>query len=90
MKNEIEPRHRGKARVKPDGVEKIEAVERDHLLQEFGLVTEGQLAVLLDVDVKTLKNRARKNLPPYTKVGGKRLFFRDDVVRYMRDHMVMD
>lgn len=80
----------GVPRPKPEELKKIESVQRRDLLEAFGLVTEQQLAILLDVDPKTLKNRSRKNLPPYTKVSGKRLFFRDDVLAYMRGRMVME
>jgi excisionase family DNA binding protein len=63
-------------------------ISRDRLLQEFGMITLEELATLWGVDVKTLQNRATTNdLPPHTRVGGKRLFYKTDVDAYMRKHM---
>jgi len=58
--------------------------ERQQLLATFDLITEEQLAMLLDVEVKTLKNRDQRDLPAFSKVGNKRLFFKADVVKYLR------
>ena len=58
--------------------------ERQRLLDKFDVITEEELAVLLDVTVKTLKNRDQRDLPAFSKVGNKRLFFKADVVKYLR------
>jgi hypothetical protein len=58
--------------------------ERQRLLDKFDVITEEELAVLLDVTVKTLKNRDQLDLPAFSKVGNKRLFFKADVVKYLR------
>lgn len=74
---------RGKPKPKPNGPE-----ARKPLLDEFGVITLEQLAHLWGVDIKTLQNKATKNdLPPHSRVGGKRLFFKEDVKAYMRKHM---
>jgi hypothetical protein len=62
-------------------------IDRERLLAEFNMITEEDLAILFDVEVKTLKNRSSHDLPPFTKTGGKRLFFKDDVTAYMRRRM---
>ena len=58
--------------------------ERQRLLDKFDMITEEELAVLLDVMVKTLKNRDQRELPAFSKVGNKRLFFRADVIKFLR------
>src|SRR5436190_24047259 len=63
---------------------KQRAQERQQLLATFDLITEEQLAMLLGVEVKTLKNRDQRDLPAFSKVGNKRLFFKADVVKYLR------
>jgi hypothetical protein len=63
---------------------KQRAQERQQLLATFDLITEEQLAMLLDVTTKTLKNRDPRDLPVFSKVGNKRLFFKADVVKYLR------
>ena len=60
------------------------ASERQRLLDKFDMITEEELAVLLDVMVKTLKNRDQRELPAFSKVGNKRLFFRADVIKFLR------
>lgn len=75
-------RGRGPNRPKPDPL-----VPRKRLLEEFGMLTQEELATLFGVDVKTLMNKSAKELPPHSRVGGKRLFFKDDVMRYLRKHM---
>jgi hypothetical protein len=60
------------------------ATERQRLLDKFDMITEEDLAVLLDVTVKTLKNRDQRELPAFSKVGNKRLFFRADVIKFLR------
>lgn len=53
------------------------------LLERFGLITEPDLAALLGVTVKTLKNRRRDDLPTFTKSGRQRLFYEDSVKAYL-------
>jgi hypothetical protein len=60
------------------------AAERRRLLEKFDMITEEELALLLNVEVKTLKNRDQRDLPAFSKVGNKRLFFIADVVKYLR------
>ena len=59
-------------------------VDRERLLTEFNMITMEELATLFGVDVRTLQNRPDSKLPTYSKVGGQRLFFKDDVVAFMR------
>lgn len=59
-------------------------VDREQLLDQFGLMTEDELAVLFGVNVQSLRNRKPNELPPFTKTGARRLFFKDDVVEFMR------
>lgn len=53
--------------------------ENPEILKRFGLITEEDLASLLGITVPSLRNRARDNLPAFTKVGRRRLF-KDDAV----------
>ena len=73
---------RGPGRPKVDHQE-----DRERLLREFDMISEEDLAILFGVQVKSLKNRPTNDLPPFTKTGGKRLFFRSDVMSYMRLRM---
>lgn len=54
-----------------------------HLLERFGLVTEDDLAALLGITVRTLKNRPRSNLPSYVKTGRRWLFVEKSVREYL-------
>lgn len=54
-----------------------------NLLERFGLITEEDLATLLGVTIKTLKNRPRANLPEYVKAGRRRLFKEDAVKAFL-------
>jgi hypothetical protein len=74
----------GVPRLKPADLLKLEATKRDALLQEFDMMTEDQLAALFGVEIKTLKNRPPSELPPFTKTGGQRLFFKEGVRDYLR------
>jgi hypothetical protein len=65
---------------KPDSL-----ASRRQLLEDFGLLTEGELAVLFDVEIKTLKNRPANDLPPFTRTGGTKLFFREDIKKFLQD-----
>jgi len=60
---------------------------RKPLLEDCGMYTEEDVAAILDVSVKTLKNRSVDDLPPFSKAGGKRLFFKEDVVAFLRQRM---
>jgi hypothetical protein len=72
-----------KRKLKP-AREKIDPlIDRERLLAEFGLITEKQLAVLLGVDIKTLKNRPRSELPVFSRTGRQRLFHKDAVQAYL-------
>lgn len=58
-------------------------MDATHLLERFGLITEEDLAALLGCSVKTLKNRARSDLPAFVKAGRRRLFKEDSVRAYL-------
>lgn len=58
------------------------------LMERLGLIPEEDLAKLLGVSVKTLKNRPRENLPQYVKAGRRRLFKMDSVRDYLDRHTV--
>ena len=51
-------------------------------------MTEGQLAVLFGVSVKTLQNRPLAKLPSFSKVGNERLFSREAVQEYLARNTV--
>lgn len=58
------------------------------LLKQFGLVAEEDVAKLLGVSVKTLKNRRRNDLPEFVKAGRRRLFKEDSVKAYLDARVV--
>jgi hypothetical protein len=60
---------------------------REALLREFDLLTEQDLAVLLDVKPKTLRNRPFSDLPEFITVGRRRLFYRKSVAAYLQKHI---
>jgi hypothetical protein len=60
---------------------------REVLLREFDLLTEQDLAVLLDVKPKTLRNRPFSDLPEFVTVGRRRLFYRKSVAAYLQKHI---
>lgn len=60
------------------------ARQQNDLLKHFDKVTEEQLAALLGVKVKTLKNRPRADLPAFKKVGHRRLFDGESVREFLR------
>jgi hypothetical protein len=62
-------------------------VSDQDLLQRFGLVSEENLAKLLGLSVKTLKNRAHSDLPEFVKAGRRRLFKEDSVRRFLDRHV---
>jgi hypothetical protein len=59
-------------------------IDRRRLLDEFDVITEDDLAVVLDVVPKTLKNRPRSKLPKFSRVGRERLFHKDDVKAFLK------
>lgn len=56
-----------------------EVIEPEQLLERFGLLTEEALAAMVGVSPKSLKNRARSELPEFVKVGRRRLFKEDSL-----------
>lgn len=60
------------------------------LLDKLGLVPEEEVAGLLGVSVKTLKNRPRSNLPEYVKAGRRRLFKLASVREYLEARTVAE
>jgi phage terminase Nu1 subunit (DNA packaging protein) len=60
--------------------------ERDEqkLLDHFDLVTEEQLATILGISVRTLKNRPHAGLPRFTKRGRRRLFQGESVREWLQ------
>lgn len=58
------------------------------LLERFGLMVEEDLAAILGVSVKTLKNRRRDELPDFVKAGRRRLFVEESVRDYLDAHRV--
>jgi len=62
--------------------------ERTEVLEKLGYMTEDDLAGVLGVTVKTLKNRARVNLPPYVKAGHRWLFKTEAVKEYLEARTV--
>lgn len=76
---------------KMDEAAKAAAAERRRaLLAEYGLVPEEDLAVLLDVKKKTLRNRPASELPEQVHVPGfhGRLFKRDSVMEFLHSKRV--
>jgi len=75
--------------MKPDDDEDDVAfsngVDQQMVLDQLGLMTEAQLASLYGCGRKAMQNRPRSELPPFFRAGGKRLFFREDVVRFFKN-----
>jgi hypothetical protein len=63
--------------------------DRRTLLDEFGLMTEADFALLVGAEVKTLRNTPRQDLPEYVKVGRQRLFKKAAVEAYLEDHRIV-
>lgn len=53
------------------------------LLEQFGLIPEEDLAEMIGVKVKTLKNRPHSELPEFVKAGRRRLFKAASVRSYL-------
>jgi hypothetical protein len=65
------------------------AWQRAVLLDRFGLVAEEDLALMLGVSVKTLKNKPRDKLPmDIRRVGGKKFYTADSVREFFAAHEV--
>lgn len=64
------------------------SVSNKALLERFGLIAEADLAALLGVTVKTLKNRKRDELPDFVKAGRRRLFVEESVRDFLDAHRV--
>lgn len=58
--------------------------ERKRVLDELGVMSEAELCELYQCGRRALQNRAHSELPPFFKAGGKRLWFRDDVIKFFR------
>lgn len=58
------------------------------LMERLGLIPEEDLAAMLGVTVKTLKNRPRSDLPEYVKAGRRRLFVEESVREYLNARRV--
>jgi hypothetical protein len=58
--------------------------KRRAMLAEFGLMSETDLATLLGVQVKTLRNRPFSELPDFTTAGRERLYYKASVSLYLR------
>lgn len=54
------------------------------VLKRMGYLSEGELAELLGVSIKTLKNRPRAQLPPFAKAGHRRIFREADVLDFLQ------
>jgi hypothetical protein len=63
-------------------------LSRRELLDAFGVITEEDLAQLLGLNVRTLRNRPHTELPPFVRPRrGVRLFKKADVAAWMeRQH----
>ena len=57
--------------------------EPKHLLERFGLITEEDLAALLGLTVRSLRNRRSADLPAFVKAGRRRLYKEDSVREYL-------
>jgi predicted nucleotidyltransferase len=63
-------------------------ISKRGLLERFGLMAEEDLAAILGVSVKTLKNRRREELPDFVKAGRRRLFVEESVRDFLDAHRV--
>lgn len=64
--------------------ERTSSRQEKDLLKHFGMVSEEQLAILLGVTRKTLKNRPLDKLPEFVKQGRRRLFPEAAVREFLR------
>lgn len=68
-----------------DDIATDEGVDRQQVLDRLDLLTEAQLAAVYGCGRKAMQNRPRSELPPFFRAGGKRLFFREDVVKFFKN-----
>lgn len=84
----------GRERPMPDDddlTEELVTAETDRsiaLLDEFGLMSEQDLACLLGKNVRTLRNTPVADLPAFTTAGRRRLFYKDSVRQFLEDRKV--
>ena len=57
-------------------------VDKQQLLDRFGLITGQGLCAMLGITMKTLLNRPLDKLPPFKKVGQVRVFHIKDIATY--------
>jgi hypothetical protein len=60
-------------------------VDFQAVLDSLGLMTEAQLAALYDCGRDTMRNRPKSELPPFFRAGGKRYYFKEDIVRFFKN-----
>lgn len=58
------------------------------LLERFGLMPESEVAALLGIAIKTLKNRSRQSMPDYVKVGRRRYYVVESVRQFLEARRV--
>jgi hypothetical protein len=58
---------------------------RTELLERFGLMSEADLSLLWGVSIKTLRNKPFSDLPKFTTVGRRRLFYVSSVHLLMQN-----
>ena len=76
---------RPKVEEDEDDVAFNEGVDRQAVLNRLDLMTEAELASIYGCGIKRIRNRPRSELPPYFRLGGKRLWFREHVVKFFKD-----
>ena len=86
---------RGKPKLKPNGSEKRRGrgpgkpkldllAAQEQRLKECHMMSLHGLATLIGVSARTLYYKDPKDLPPYSQVGGKRLFLEADVFDWLK------
>lgn len=78
------PRPTGRSRPMAD------KKEPKDLLQRLGYIPEDELANLLGISVRTLKNRPLSNQPAYVKAGRRRLYEEASVREFLARRRVSD
>ena len=56
-------------------------------MDRLDVLSEADLCLIYGCGRKALQNRPRSDLPPFFEAGGKRHFFRDDVIRFFRQRI---
>jgi hypothetical protein len=59
----------------PAPTSSISETRRKELLDRFGLISEDDLALMLGISIKTLKNKPITDLPEHTLIGRKRFYY---------------